>query len=194
MSKASNTRLMILQKSFDLVYERGFQATSIDDIIATTQVTKGAFFYHFKNKEDMGLALIKEVMQPNMLPFMTASLQKTGNIRTDIYEMMKSLLHAPFFKVAYGCPAMNMIEEMAPLNAAFQAALSKLVLQWQQALEQAIQEAQKQGQLNPNHNAKHIAMYISANYSGARNMGKVFGKSAYISFLKEFKKYTSQLA
>jgi TetR/AcrR family transcriptional regulator, transcriptional repressor for nem operon len=66
VSKAATTRLGILQKAFDLIYQRGFQATSIDDILATTQVTKGAFFYHFKNKEEMGLALINEVMYPGM--------------------------------------------------------------------------------------------------------------------------------
>jgi TetR/AcrR family transcriptional repressor of nem operon len=194
VSKASDTRLMILQKSFDLIYERGFQATSIDEIVATTQVTKGAFFYHFKNKEEMGLALIHEVMAPNMLPFMTQSLHKTGNIRTDVYYMMKSLLNAPFFKVEYGCPAMNLIEEMAPLNTSFRSALAQLIIQWQVVLEQAIANAQVQGQIDEAHNPKQVSMYISANYSGVRNMGKIFGRAAYTSFLKEFKQYITDLA
>ncbi len=48
MKKAEVTRLNILQKAFELIYVNGYQTTSIDQIIATTQVTKGAFFYHFK--------------------------------------------------------------------------------------------------------------------------------------------------
>ena len=43
MSKAAATRLTILQKAFELVYANGYQATSIDDILIKTAVTKGAF-------------------------------------------------------------------------------------------------------------------------------------------------------
>jgi hypothetical protein len=43
MKKSAATRLMILQKAFELIYAKGYQTTSIDDIIATTKVTKGAF-------------------------------------------------------------------------------------------------------------------------------------------------------
>ncbi|RAJ08805.1 TetR family transcriptional regulator [Chitinophaga skermanii] len=52
MNKAAATRLNMLQKAFELIYVKGFQTTSIDDILATTQVTKGAFYYHFKNKDE----------------------------------------------------------------------------------------------------------------------------------------------
>ena len=52
--KAAATRLNILQKAFGLVYQNGYRTTSVDDIIATTQVTKGAFFYHFKHKDGNG--------------------------------------------------------------------------------------------------------------------------------------------
>jgi TetR/AcrR family transcriptional regulator, transcriptional repressor for nem operon len=68
MSQAQETRVMILRKAFELIYKRGYQATSIDNIVATTSVTKGAFFYHFPNKEKLGLALINEVMYPGLIP------------------------------------------------------------------------------------------------------------------------------
>ncbi|WP_317129372.1 TetR/AcrR family transcriptional regulator [Flavivirga rizhaonensis] len=36
----------------------------MDNIIATTQITKGAFYYHFKSKDDMGLVIINEILKP----------------------------------------------------------------------------------------------------------------------------------
>jgi TetR/AcrR family transcriptional regulator, transcriptional repressor for nem operon len=51
MKKSAITRQMLLQNAFQLIYVKGYQSTSIDDIIATTHVTKGAFFHHFQNKE-----------------------------------------------------------------------------------------------------------------------------------------------
>jgi len=195
MAKAATTRLTILQKAFDLVYRKGYQATSIDDIIATTQVTKGAFFYHFKNKEEMGLAVIKELMYPNMIPLLGNTLKEPGNIRINIYKMMEALLfNKQFFKVEYGCPVVNMIDEMAPLNVTFRKALTRVILAWQAEMESVILKAQDQGQLSKEHDAKKIALYVISGYGGARNMGKIFGRSSYTSFLQEFQKYLNNLS
>lgn len=98
MSKAAATRLSILQKAFDLLYLKGYQATSIDEIIASTAVTKGAFFYHFKNKEEIGLAMIKEVMFPGMSPYLIQVWGRTKDPFQDIYNMSKDLLlQKPFY-------------------------------------------------------------------------------------------------
>src|ERR1700733_9246908 len=106
MSKAQDTRMMILRKAFEVIYRQGYQATSIDEIIASTAVTKGAFFYHFKNKEEMGLAVINEILYPGMAPYLKMAFSKTGDIRTDLYEMSKDLMNdKKRFIVEYGCPA-----------------------------------------------------------------------------------------
>jgi len=195
MAKAETTRLTILQKAFDLIYERGYQATSIDDIIATTQVTKGAFFYHFKNKEEMGLAVINELMVANMIPLLGNSLKKPGDVRANIYSMMEELLiKNKFFKVQYGCPVINLIEEMASVHATFRKALTRVIIAWQKEMESVILKAQDLGQLSKDHNAKKIALYVISNYGGVRSMGKIFGKSSYTSFLQEFQKYLNNLS
>ena len=58
--KAEATRQQILGAARKLVVERGFSGTSLDEILARTQLTKGAFFYHFKGKGDLARALINQ--------------------------------------------------------------------------------------------------------------------------------------
>lgn len=194
MSKAETTRSYILQKSFDLIYQNGYQATSIDDIIATTRVTKGAFYYHFKNKEEMGLAVIKEFISHNMTAFATSHLKNPGDVRTNIYKMMEALLlKNDLFKVEYGCPAVNLIEEMSAHNASFHKSLKRLMVGWQSEIESALTAAQERGEMTKAHDPKLVAQYINANYAGVRYLGKVHGKSAYKTFLHEFKKYLNSL-
>ncbi|WP_316738535.1 TetR/AcrR family transcriptional regulator [Pedobacter aquatilis] len=194
MSKAESTRHNILQKAFELIYQNGYQATSIDVIIATTEVTKGAFFYHFKNKEEMGLAVINEIMYPGMMPYMVEVLGKTDDVAADIYNMLKGLLLTnPFFKVKYGCPAVNLVDEMAPISETFRKALMRLMVEWQKAMQETISTAQNKGKISKNHDAKQIALFISASYSGARNVGKIFGRGAYEEFLRQFKIYLCSL-
>lgn len=194
MSKGETTRNYIIQKSFELIYKNGYQSTSIDDIIATTRVTKGAFFYHFKSKEEMGLAVIKEKMSPSMVAFSTAVLKNPGNVRINLYKMMEALLlKNDFFIVEYGCPVVNLVEEMSAINSAFQKSLKRVIVNWQAEIESALSLAQDNGQMSKEHDPKKIAQYITANYGGVRYLGKLFGKTSYKNFLQEFKKYLNSL-
>ena len=188
--KADTTRLNILNKAFVLVYKNGYQATSIDDIIATTQVTKGALYYHFKSKDEMGLAIIKEVMYPAMHSTMVKPLVDARDPQDEIYTMMKDVLEDEhFFNVRYGCPAVNLIEEMAPLNARFAKALKRLFEEWKDAITISLEEAKKEKNVNANLNSEQVAVFVLSGYSGIRNLGKILGKSCYTIYLEELKNY-----
>lgn len=60
---AHSTRENILNVAENLILERGFGSTSIDQILEKTQLTKGAFFYHFKSKMDLARALIERYIK-----------------------------------------------------------------------------------------------------------------------------------
>lgn len=196
MSKAATTRLTILEKAFELIYIKGYQTTSIDDIIATTKVTKGAFYYHFKTKDEMGLAIINEILKPTMQNAFIKPLQDAQNPLSEIYKMIEALLlYNPFLKVEYGCPAGNLTQEMTPWNEEFGKALSELILQWQQTIENCINIGKKNSTVRENVHAQQVAYFIMSGYWGIRNFGKVYNSTdCYHSYLKELKIYLNGLA
>src|SRR5580700_2787252 len=56
------TRELLLQAAFREVYRSGFQSAGIDAILAATNVTKGALYYHFESKEALGYAIVEEIV------------------------------------------------------------------------------------------------------------------------------------
>ncbi|MDC6366199.1 MULTISPECIES: TetR/AcrR family transcriptional regulator [Flavobacteriaceae] len=54
------TKDNIIKEATQLIFKNGFAGTSIDLILAKTGITKGAFFYHFKTKADLALALLND--------------------------------------------------------------------------------------------------------------------------------------
>jgi AcrR family transcriptional regulator len=48
-----NTRERILEVAETAVLEKGFAATSIEELIAAVGITKGGFFYHFRDKGEL---------------------------------------------------------------------------------------------------------------------------------------------
>ncbi|MGN6490613.1 MAG: TetR/AcrR family transcriptional regulator [Agriterribacter sp.] len=195
MKKAEATRLAILQKAFELIYVKGYLTTSIDDIIATTKVTKGAFYYHFKTKDQMGLAIINEILKPTLASSFIEPLQNEQNPLDAIYNLMDNLLMKnEFLKVEYGCPASNLTQEMTPWNLDFNNALSELTKQWTKVMTATIEKGKKNGFVRNDVNAKQVTMFVMAGYWGIRNFGKLENnKRAYLPYLKQLKIYLDSL-
>lgn len=59
MKKGELTRERLLNIAETGVLSKGFGATSIDEIIAEAEITKSGFFYHFKDKNELALALLQ---------------------------------------------------------------------------------------------------------------------------------------
>lgn len=195
MKKAAATRLNILQKAFGLIYEKGYQTTSVDDILATTEVTKGAFYYHFKNKDEMGVAIINELLKPSFAGSFIRPLQANGDPVDIIYDMMYDILMKnKFMKVEYGCPAANLTLEMAPWHHDFTKALNELSDQWKKGITDIIKKGKKEGLIRPDVKPEQVAVFVMSGYWGIRNIGKLSNnKAVYLVFLQQLKTYLETL-
>ncbi|WPQ62019.1 TetR/AcrR family transcriptional regulator [Chitinophaga sancti] len=195
MKKAEATRINILQKAFELIYVKGYKATSVDDIIATTQVTKGAFYYHFKNKDEMGVAIINELMKPALTSSFIAPLEKEGSALDAIYNLMYHLLMKDeFMKVEYGCPVANLASEMCPWNEDFNNVLNEVTEQWTKLMIATVERGKKSGTIRKDVNAKQVTMFVMSGYWGVRNFGKLANsRSPYTLYLKQLKYYLDTL-
>lgn len=195
MSKAANTRLTILHKAFELIYTKGYQTTSIDEIIATTQVTKGAFYYHFKTKDEMGVAIIEEILKPTMHENFIKPTEASQNPTEDFYNMISYLLlEDPFLQVKYGCPVGNLTQEMTPWNTKFSEALAELVDLWKATIINSIEKGKESGLIRKDVVGEQVAFFILSGYWGIRNFGKLQNdNSSYITYLKELKSYLNGL-
>jgi TetR/AcrR family transcriptional repressor of nem operon len=61
--RAVATRRKILKEAAQLFALKGFHDTKVDELIKAAEVTSGAFFHHFKGKEDLGFSVIDHHME-----------------------------------------------------------------------------------------------------------------------------------
>ncbi|TNC71294.1 TetR/AcrR family transcriptional regulator [Rubellimicrobium roseum] len=62
VTKPQDTRTRILDVAHEAVLAKGFDATSIEEIVAAVEITKGGFFYHFPDKNALARALIERYL------------------------------------------------------------------------------------------------------------------------------------
>ena len=69
LSKGAQTRDRILDVAEAAVLNKGFAATSIDEILFDAGLTKSGFFYHFRDKNDLALGLLERFRVQNLSVF-----------------------------------------------------------------------------------------------------------------------------
>ena len=56
-TKGEKTRERIMDVAYDSIVQKGFAATSIEELVEAAGITKSGFFYHFKDKNDLARQL-----------------------------------------------------------------------------------------------------------------------------------------
>ena len=63
MKNKNDTRQRLIDVTYEEVYEKGYQAASLSEILSKAQVHKGSMYYYFANKKEMALTASKEKME-----------------------------------------------------------------------------------------------------------------------------------
>ncbi|MEL6965493.1 MAG: TetR/AcrR family transcriptional regulator [Pseudomonadota bacterium] len=63
MTLKADTKGRILDIAEAAVLEKGFEATSIDEIVAAAQISRSGFFYHFKDKNALARAMLERYIE-----------------------------------------------------------------------------------------------------------------------------------
>ena len=61
--KRGEVRERVLQLAESAILEKGFGATSIEELIAAAGITKSGFFYHFKDKTELARILLTRYIE-----------------------------------------------------------------------------------------------------------------------------------
>lgn len=190
------TRNDLLDAAYNEILESGFQAASLERILANTSVSKGALYHHFGTKRDLGLAVINEVIGPQLEERWFTMLAQHDNPISGLYNLIaEKISHADESVIRYGCPLNNLIQEMSPLDESFRQGLQKIIERWTEVIARALKEGQSAGQVRPDTNPEDIALYIVASIEGCVGLGKnAQSIDAYQRCLRQLQVYIQSLA
>lgn len=153
--------------AFFEVFTRGFQGVSVDDIVAKTSLTKGAFYHHFPTKLDLGYALVEDVITPMILDRWITPLEAYANPLEGVLRQMKKLIgEADPKELRWGCPLNNLVQEMAPVDAGFRARLERALELWIAEMDRHLRRARREGYLRPGVNTRQVAHFIVMSHEG----------------------------
>jgi TetR/AcrR family transcriptional repressor of nem operon len=86
-TKGELTRENILGIAEQIILQKGFSGTSIDEIIDAASITKGGFFYHFKGKEDLARHLMLRYQEADD-KFFNTLFERADSLSEDPLQQM----------------------------------------------------------------------------------------------------------
>jgi AcrR family transcriptional regulator len=167
------TRERLLQAGFQEVYRSGFQSASIDTILAATNVTKGALYYHFDSKEDLGHAIVEEVIAKLPRDRWLLPLQRSKD--KDPIDALIGIVRAIPTRpedVNGGCPLVNLAQEMSQLDEQFRKRLETIFRAWQEGIATALRRGQSQGTVRRDLSPEETAGFLIAMVEGYEVLAK----------------------
>jgi TetR/AcrR family transcriptional repressor of nem operon len=162
-----SVREQLLDKGLQILHERGFNATSVQDITEAAGVPKGSFYNHFKSKEDLGAEVVLRYLEsgdetqaalrdPKRSPY--ARLRK-------YFEGLVQVAEKSEF--CGGCLLGNFGAELSDQSEMIRVRVSEGFSTWCASIAGVIAEAQAHGQISKDLPASTLAAFIVNGWEGA---------------------------
>jgi TetR/AcrR family transcriptional repressor of nem operon len=173
MPKETNAKTKILDAALGVVRAKGYEATTVDDLCAAAGVTKGAFFHHFKSKEELGVAAAAHWSQVTDAFFATAPYHKHADPLERVLgylDLRKELLKGEVAE--FTCLVGTMVQETYELSPAIRDACNTSISGHAAKLEADIAQAMREHGIRADWTAESLALHTQAVLQGAFILAK----------------------
>ncbi|MEU6331501.1 ScbR family autoregulator-binding transcription factor [Streptomyces sp. NPDC047049] len=177
--RAVQTRKKILNAAAAVFDELGYGRATIADIVQRSGMTKGALYFHFKNKSAMAAAVITaQIEGMSGIPPHQLALQQlidTGYLLA--YQLRKD-------------PIQRGASRLAMEQAAKDLDTKRSNDLWLELVTGILTEARRQEELRTSVNIEELAWHFVASFSGIQNMSQTYdGRMKLTSHLKVMWQY-----
>src|SRR5260221_7677227 len=179
---AEATRRRILEAAFAEFYKNGFQGGSLNRIVETAGATKGALFHHFASKQDLGYAVVDDIIGPLMMDRWLDPLTDSTDPIAEIQRAFRRLVQADIEAGVWlqGCPLNNLAQEMSPLDDGFQVRINRLYDTWRDHTAAALAQGMEAGTVKQDIVLGAVSSLIVAAQMGIWGSGKSSQRRAWI--------------
>ena len=163
-----DTRAALIRSGMEVLTEKGFSASGIDEILKRVGIPKGSFYHYFDNKDAFGLELID-----HYAAFFRHKLQKflTNEALSPVERLQAFMLDASDNMARYefrrGCLVGNLGQEMGALPESFREQLCRAFSDWQDRVARCLKEAQTSGDISHSIDCEEAAYMFWTGWEGA---------------------------
>jgi TetR/AcrR family transcriptional repressor of nem operon len=171
-----DARIRLLDAAMQVIRAQGYAATTVDDICRAAGVTKGAFFHHFKSKEDLAVAAAAHFSQMAERLFGTAPYREAADPLDRLLgyiDFRAAIIDGPLPQ--FTCLLGTMVQEAYDTHPAIRHACDTYIGAHAAGVAKDIEAAQALYAPEAKWSAESLALHTQAVLQGAFILAKAKG-------------------
>ncbi|WCK52991.1 TetR/AcrR family transcriptional regulator [Aneurinibacillus sp. Ricciae_BoGa-3] len=156
----------IIETTKELIHSKGYQATTINDVLEAAEIGKGQFYHYFSSKHDLGLAVVHDLVDEWNHQLVINILQSSKKPKEKLCKMLDWAL-CFHNQTNSGCPIGNLALEMSEHDEEFRIKIDEVFHHWIYALKNVLDEMIERGELKQDIDTEKYAQAIVAMIEGA---------------------------
>jgi TetR/AcrR family transcriptional regulator, transcriptional repressor for nem operon len=188
-----DTKTRLVLAAMQLFWEKGYNSTSIADVLQAAKVNSGSLYYFFPGKSDLLAAVLDmyhEGIRPMLLePAWAGVDDPVERIFALLARYRKSLVDTDCF---YGCPIGSLALELHEPDLAVRERLAKNFSAWIEAIEECLSQAKRR--LPTDQHLRELAQFVLTTMEGGVMQARTFRDIAYFdAAVRQLRRYFKYL-
>jgi TetR/AcrR family transcriptional repressor of nem operon len=171
MRKGERTRERIIRQAAPLFNQRGYDGSSLNEIMAATELEKGGIYRHFASKQELAAAAFDYAWAEAM----RARRHDIDSVANSVDKLKRYI--ANFVErrgtVPGGCPLLNTAMDSDDGNALLRNRARRALENWQNFLGSIVTQGIKKGEIRREVSKTKLANLIIATLEGAVMIGRL---------------------
>ena len=167
LRKGERTRRQLVQVAAQLFADQGYAATTYDDLVAASGLSRGGFYFHFRTKEELAMAVI-DTKQRQWEEDLSARLGRvttaTGRLAAFGPVLLQMQVEDPS-----GLALTTMTAELTRVPGLTEQ-VRAVTRRWIDFLTTIVSEAQDEGGIRRDLDAASLAVVLIGSMSGIRQL------------------------
>lgn len=168
--RALRTRALIIERAAEAFERQGYEGASLNEIIRTTGLTKGAFYHHFDSKDDLAYAVFR-AKQTELAGRIREAVQDQPDALEALRQMLRHRARLLVTEPALGC-FLRLASELgvrfgpgSEFSASYEVPVG--------IMTNLVQQGQQQGVIRPELDPRAAGEAIVAAMLGTDELAKV---------------------
>jgi TetR/AcrR family transcriptional regulator, transcriptional repressor for nem operon len=188
-AQSADTRTRLVLAAMQLFWEKGYNSTSIADVLQTAKVNSGSLYYFFPGKSDLLAAVLDmyhEGIRPMLLePAWAGVSDPVERIFALLARYRKSLVDTDCF---YGCPIGSLALELHEPDLAVRERLAKNFSAWIDAIAECLSQAK--ARLPADLSLRELAQFALTTMEGGVMQARTFRDIEYFdAAVRQLRRY-----
>ena len=185
MRKGERTRQDIVRNAAPLFNTKGYEGTSLSDLMAATGLQKGGIYRHFASKEELAAEAF-DYAWGKAVNGRLDGVADVSNSVDRVKRMIANFVERRSGLVEGGCPLLNTAIEADNGNAVLRGRARKALRTWSERIAELVKEGKRKREIDGRTDPRKLSQLIIGSLEGALMISRIEGNDGALENARTF--------